>query len=242
MAETDIHARCIIDVRFMLETYFAADPNVYVSGNLLLYFQEGDPRQSIAPDVFVVRGIAKAQRRVYKLWEERVAPLFVLEVTSRGTRFEDIGVKRGLYESIGVQEYVLFDPLEEYLRPAFQAYFLADGRFEQRAASAQGMLLSDALGLELHRRGDQLRLYDPKRDEWLRTPAEAEAARQQAETARQQAETARQQAEAARQTAEAARDAETAARRAAEARAAQAEAELARLRAALSARGQAPEA
>ncbi len=44
-------------------------PEVYVGGNLPIYYEEGDPAKSVAPDVFVVFGIAKRQRRIYKLWE-----------------------------------------------------------------------------------------------------------------------------------------------------------------------------
>ena len=36
LAETDTPARVMLDVRAMLETHFAADPLVYVSGNLLV--------------------------------------------------------------------------------------------------------------------------------------------------------------------------------------------------------------
>jgi hypothetical protein len=43
MAETDTHARCIINARLALEGYFANDPMVYVGGNLLLYYEEGNP-------------------------------------------------------------------------------------------------------------------------------------------------------------------------------------------------------
>ncbi len=55
---------------------------MYVSGDLLIYYQEGDPGVSIAPDVFVVMGAAKHERPSYRLWDEPKAPDFVLEVAS----------------------------------------------------------------------------------------------------------------------------------------------------------------
>ncbi|MBI3970802.1 MAG: Uma2 family endonuclease, partial [Chloroflexi bacterium] len=188
MAETDAHARYMIDVRAMLENYFAGVPDVYVSGNLLLYYEEGEPRQSVAPDVFIVRGVPKGQRRVYKLWEERRAPDWVLEVTSRSTRWEDVAFKKGLYQTLGVKEYFLYDPLGEYLDPPHQGFRLEAGVYRPIAPNAEGALVSEALGLELRLDDGRLRLYDARAGEWLLTPAEAEAARRQAEAARQEAE------------------------------------------------------
>ena len=46
----------------------------------------------------------------------------VFEITSRGTRLEDLGTKRALYAMLGVREYFLYDPLGEYLQPPLQGY------------------------------------------------------------------------------------------------------------------------
>lgn len=215
MAESDVHYRRIVDVRHMLERYFADEPAVYVSGNLLLYYEEGEPRLCVAPDILVVQGVPKGLRRVYKRWEEGRVPQFVLEVTSRSTRGEDLGAKRGLYEWLGVQEYFLYDPLAEYLSPPLRGYRLVEGRFEPITPASNGALVSQVLGLELHLRDGELRLFDPRAGRWLPTPAEEGAARQEAE----------------RQAA-----AEAAARQQAEARAAELAAEVERLRAALAER------
>ena len=48
----------------------------------------------MAADVFVVLGVPNGDRSPYFLWEERKAPDFVLEITSRSTRREDHGRKR----------------------------------------------------------------------------------------------------------------------------------------------------
>jgi Uma2 family endonuclease len=61
----------------------------------------------------VVFGVPRRKRRVYLLWEERRAPSFVIEVTSRKTRKIDWEKKYELYARLGVTEYVLFDPLDE---------------------------------------------------------------------------------------------------------------------------------
>ena len=212
MAESDVHARYMIDVRVALEQHFAGQPDVYVSGNLFLYYEEGDPGQIVAPDVFVVRGVAKHQRPIYKLWEEGVMPQFVLEITSRSTRHHDLGVKRGLFAALGVQEYFLFDPLGDYLTPRLQGFRLADGSYSALPADTQGGLTSAALGLELRLRDGDLRFYDRQVGRWLPTPDELATALREADQ--------RALDEAAR-------------RESAEQRAAAAEAELAQLRAQL---------
>ena len=207
MAETDVHRQCMVDAIETLEDYFAADPEVYVSGDLLLYYDEGNPRRSVAPDVFVVRGVAKGQREIYKLWEEGVPPVWVLEVTSRSTRREDVRTKRDLYARLGVAEYFLFDPLGDYLRPALRGYLLGAGGYEPIAPGLDGGLVSDQLGLRVLVRDGALRFGSGDGRAVLPTRAEA-----------------RRAAEAARRDAEAARHA-------AERRAASAEAEVVRLRA-----------
>ncbi len=217
VAETDVHRTLMFELIGMLQTFFRADPHVYISGNLFLYYQEGNPRRVVAPDVFVVLGVPNQPRRIYKLWEEGVVPAVVFELTSRSTRGEDLRGKYDLYERLGVREYFLFDPLDEYLRPPLRGYRLQQGQYQPLAVEADRSLWSVALGLALHVRGTQLRLYDPAGQRWLPTPQEEEAARRVAEDRAQVAE--------ARATVEAD------ARR-------EAEAEVARLRALLDDRGQ----
>lgn len=92
-------------------------PDVYVSGALMLYYEAGNPSAVVSLDVFVVKGMKKGLRRVYKLWEEGRAPCVVIEMTSRSTRLEDQGNKRALYAMRGVRECFMFDPLGEYMQP-----------------------------------------------------------------------------------------------------------------------------
>jgi Uma2 family endonuclease len=216
MAETDVHIDVLIYLREALKDYFRDEPQVYVAGNMLFYYEEGNPAACVAPDVFVVQGVAKGERRTYKLWEEGQPPTVVFEITSRGSRLEDLGTKRALYAMLGVREYFLYDPLGEYLRPPLQGYRLREGEYERVLSGDQGELASQALRLELRVEEGQLRVVNPATGERLLTPAEAQAAR-------------RAEAEARRAEAEA-RQAEAEARQAAEARAALAESELERLR------------
>jgi Uma2 family endonuclease len=208
MAETIVHAQVIMDTREMLVDWFEEDPMVFVWGNFFVCYVEGDPRKHLAPDVFVVRGVPKLPLRDnYLVWKERKYPQAVIEVTSKTTAKEDQYEKLRIYRDIWkVQEYFLFDPRSEYLKPPLQGHRLRGKRYVRIKAVAR-RLPSEVLGLHLEREGQKLRLYDPRSGKYLMTAREknmiAEEARQQAEAERQQAEAARQQAEVARQQAEA---------------------------------------
>ncbi len=90
MAETDLHRREMTDIIQELEDFFADRPRVYVSGNLLLYYEEGNPRKHVAPDTLVALDVPKEPNREYYLvWKEGKAPDFVAEITSKSTRRED---------------------------------------------------------------------------------------------------------------------------------------------------------
>lgn len=160
MAETDIHRREMIDLITTLTDFFRDRTDVYVAGNLFFYYEPGVPRSVVAPDVFVVQHIPKGLRRIYKLWEEGQVPCMVFEVTSRKTRSEDTKKKYTLYEQLGVQEYILYDPLDEYLRPALQGYRLRAGTYERLQPDTDGMLTSQTLGLHMCREGNHIRLIN----------------------------------------------------------------------------------
>src|SRR4051812_39620177 len=131
MAETELHRKLMTDLIGTLEERYAADPTACVSGNLLMYYEEGNRRKHVSPDVFVALGIGKRVRDYYLTWEEGKGPDVVFELTSPSTRSEDVNQKMALYRDVlRVAEYFLFDPREEYLRPSMQGYRLAGGAYE----------------------------------------------------------------------------------------------------------------
>jgi Uma2 family endonuclease len=231
MAESDFQREPLTYAVEALSAYFQQRTDVYVSGNLFIYYEEGNPEAVVAPDVFVVFGAPKHRRSSYMLWNEPKAPDFVMEITSRRTRSQDQGPKRGTYAFLGVQEYVQYDPTSDYLRPPLRGLSLVGDNYEPMPTTVLPdgtlMLYSHVLGLELRLVQGDLRFMDPTISQQLLSHREAERARQEAEWARQEAERARQEAERARQEAERARqEAEEHARREAAARA-EAEARLA---------------
>lgn len=161
MAETGLHVQAMVDLLAALWTRYEGTPDVYVAGNQFLYYVDGNPRIVVAPDVFVVRGVpSKPPRRIYKLWEEGQPPCLVVELTSDSTRDEDVDNKKLCYERMGVEEYLLFDVLGDYLKPPLQGYRLVDGRYRRIEPEADGSLLSRTLGLRFHADGPNLRLVD----------------------------------------------------------------------------------
>jgi Uma2 family endonuclease len=189
MAETDLHRLLMIDLLQALEDWFADDPDVYVSGNLLLFYEEGNKRRHVSPDVFVVFGVPKRPRINYLTWEEGRGPGVVIELTSSSTRREDTSKKFALYQDVlRVPEYFLFDPFGDYLKPRFQGNRLVGGQYRPMRPK-DGRLRSRQLNLILEPDGKQLRLVDPETGLRLPTRAEARAAAE-AEVERLRAELA----------------------------------------------------
>lgn len=225
MGETGFHVTLITFLLSMLREHFRDRSDVYVGANMFLYYEQGDPTRKVAPDVFVVFGVPDHERRIWKVWEEGKGPDVVFEVTSKSSRSEDLGTKKGLYEWLGVREYFLFDPLDEYLTPVLRGFRLTDeGYRELTSTTSDGrlQLVSQALGLLLQADEGMLRLVDQATGERLLPPPELAAALREA---RRQAQEAEQRAQE-----------EAAARQAAEQRAEALEAELAQVRAELARR------
>lgn len=200
MAESDFQRVPLIYAVEALTLFFQDASDVYVSGNMFLYYQEGDVKSVVAPDVFVVFGVPKVQRRSFRLWEEGKAPDFILEITSDSTRTHDQGIKRGLYAYLGVREYFQYDPTGDYLDPPLQGFRLQGQSYDPiPTQSLNGSLAaySEVLGLELRvnvlRR--EFRFYNPRTKRMLPSYIEAEVARQNAEAIASAAESRAAEAE-----------------------------------------------
>lgn len=206
MAESDSARDYLIYGVEALSIYFQNQDDVYVSGNLFIYYKQGVPDAVVAPDVFVVFGVQKRKRRSYKVWQEGdFLPSFVLEVTSKTTQENDEENKPKKYAQLGVEEYFQYDPTGDYLQPQLKGVRLVFGRYQPLTPVMlpDGVLSirSQVLGLDLRLLGRELRFYDPQTRKLLLSYQETEQARQQAEQAQQQAEQAQQQQAQARRDA-----------------------------------------
>lgn len=175
MGETDQHITEILDLIAILRERYRAAADVYVGGDMLLYYAEGDPSRCVCPDVFVTFGIPKEPpRRSYFLWQEGQPPSLVIEVTSKGSRRQD-QEKKELYARLGVEEYFLHDPLGEYLKPSLQGFLLEGGKYLPIQPALDGSLTSRLTGLTFRREGEGLRLVDARSGQPLLKPSEAYA-------------------------------------------------------------------
>ncbi len=183
MAESDTARDLMFDIIDILKHHFAKEANVYVSGDILLYYEEGNPRKSVAPDVLVTKGIPAGRRNVYKLWEEGKAPDFVLEVTSKTTWQTDHFHKPALYHSLGIREYFLFDWTGGWLSGGpLMGYRLNGLEYHPIEPTEEGRLFSESLNLLLEARAGWLDLLDPATGKRLLTsPERAEQAQKQAD-------------------------------------------------------------
>ena len=160
MGETQLHQQEIVYLIQALDERFRDTPDVLVAGDLLFYYVQGDPTFMVVPDVFVVQGIPKGLREKYLLWKEGKAPSLVIEVTSKSTRRKDMTFKKDLYQRLGVTEYFLFDPLQDYLRPPLQGYRLFDHRYRPIRPEPDGSLVSTVTGLVFGLEGNRIRARD----------------------------------------------------------------------------------
>ena len=144
--------------------WYGDQPNVYVSGNLLIYAKEGDRAAVAAPDLFVVIGARDLPRYSYRLWEEPKPPDFALEVAAPSSWKHDLNKKRAIYESMGVKEYVACDPRAEFYEPPLRGFRLEGRAYVPIDAERHGgvwTLHSEVLGLTFRQFGEQVRLMDP---------------------------------------------------------------------------------
>ena len=208
LAETDFQAIPLIYAVTALRAHYADREDIYVAGDMLLYYRMNVPDASVAPDVFVVIGArGNDKRRSWFTWREEAAPAFVLEIASDSTwRYDGTG-KRAIYAEIGVIEYWRFDPIGDFFSPKLIGERLVDGVYQpiEVAEDKEGILrgYSDVLTLDICvlPNGD-LRFYDPEREQWLMDYGEEQAARQAAELQAQAAELQAQTERDARRAAE----------------------------------------
>jgi Uma2 family endonuclease len=207
IGETTIHRENLAGLIEMFRDYYEGDSTVYISGNMFLYYVEGNPRKSVSPDVFVALGVGNRVREIYCTWEEGgQGPDLVVELTSPKTRKEDSVKKFLIYQDVlQVPEYFRFDPKDQYLKPPLQGHRLVDGRYVP-IEPVDGRLPSEVTGVHFFRDGSDLKIADPRTGRTFLTLDERRRERHATEILlqqeRRQVEAEHQRAEAERRRAE----------------------------------------
>ena len=198
MGETGFHVRAILQLYSALDQFLLQREDIYVAADMFLYYEEGNPYARKAPDVMVIKGVQKHERRTFKVWAENAHPCVVFEVTSKSSIIEDTVSKSMLYAKLGVREYFLFDPLCEYLEHALVGFRLEEGEYVALIPDAEGRLFSEELGVFLNPENDILRVIDPHTGNPVPSLEEAiSIAAQEAQRAEQEAQRAEQEAQRA---------------------------------------------
>ncbi len=112
MAATGFHGEQISTFYHQFSTYFDIDPHIHIGIDSFIYYREGDITKFVAPDIFVVFGVAKNPlRRSFYTWAEGAVPTAVFEFLSDSTAHHDRDEKVSIYlKDIGVQEYFIHQP------------------------------------------------------------------------------------------------------------------------------------
>lgn len=202
MADNDRQRKAMTNLIHALETRYAGKPDVYVSGNLFIYYVEGDPSASISPDAFVVFGVGKEERDSYFVWEEGRLPVLVFEIASKKGWQSLLRKKKDLYERLAIEEYIVFDPDGKFIRPRFQGFRLEESRYRPILLEPGGSLVSRTTGLRILPEGKNLRLIDAVTGERYPWTEESEAHAREAEARAREAEERAEREAAARRALE----------------------------------------
>ena len=151
MAATGFHGEQINTLSDQLSRYFEMDAYIHIGIDSFIYYREGDITKVVAPDIFVVLGVAKYPlRRSFYTWSEGAVPTTVFGFLSDATANHDRNEKVQTYMTdMGVAEYFIHQP-EMKKPPEFRGWRRnPSGGVEEIAPDERGGLFSEALNLWL---------------------------------------------------------------------------------------------
>ena len=154
IAQSVGHGDAVRQAATALHHFFRERNDVLVAMELVVYYQRGNNKVWLQPDVQVVFGVEHCgSRGSFRVWEEGKAPDFVLEVASPSTAKTDALHKAREYARIGVREYWRLDPDGSLMETPLEGYVASAGQYEQvqpvEGSGRDGALRSRVLGLDL---------------------------------------------------------------------------------------------
>ena len=193
MADSTIQYKLIVKIKEGCESLFKNDQNVFVAADLLWYPVQGRTDISQAPDVMVIFGRQKGDRRSYLQWQEdNIAPQVAFEIRSHSDNQTKMNKKLSFYNRYGVDEYYLYDPENNDL----SGWQRIEGTLE--VIEPMEGWVSPRLGVRFELGEPGLEIYRPDRQKFL-SYAELE---EQGELYRQRAQQEIQRADQEAQRAE----------------------------------------
>jgi Uma2 family endonuclease len=200
MADNTKQFRYIVMIKLGLDWLFADHPDVFIAGDFFWYPVEGNNKIRQAPDVLVVFGRPKGDRRSYLQWKEGgIAPQVVFEILSPHNTVGEMTRKFQFYQAYGVEEYYVYDPDHRVL----EGWLRRDGGLVE--IETMNGWKSPRLGVRFEVDEDGLKLYRPDGQRFLEYEELArleEESRQQADEERRRADKEGQRAAEERQRAD----------------------------------------
>jgi Uma2 family endonuclease len=203
VVQSDPHFDLLIVLADLLRRHYASREDVFVSGDLkMLWGIPGLPQP--APDIAVIPGVRSKRgegRSSFDAVQEGTLPCLVIELVSSidaATRRNDYEEKVGIYQRVGIPEYLILDPPTSATRDRLllTGYRLgADRRYRRIEPDRDGRLLSETTNLLFGAAEDGRtvlvidaatgeRLLTSRQEEEARKAAESELARLRAELER----------------------------------------------------------
>jgi len=180
--ETQLHLELRTILYLLLSDHLG--PALTVGSDQFVYFDADNPKQRLAPDVYVRLAPRGAPIRSWKTWE-RGAPELAVEIISDDDRAPEVwSAKLQRYRQMGVAELVRFDP-ESVSDAKLRIWNRVDGALVEREISdarapslilEMDWILAPADGFEVALRiatGESSRQPAPTRAEARRVEAEA---------------------------------------------------------------------
>ena len=165
MPASEYHGVQINTFYEQLARYFEINELIHVGLDTFIYYREGEPDKSVAPDVYIVFGVDRMTlRKSFYTWKEGAVPAVVFEFLSDSTANQDRHEKVCLYLiDMGVEEYFIHQPA--MTEPSEFRGWRRDpsGGIVEMAPDEQGGLFSESLNLWLRweARENDVRLLRP---------------------------------------------------------------------------------
>ncbi len=175
---TNLHQTTITNVRLALNEIAAAHPSPRGSRpwqalgqTMITGLQRPDgSRYTVLPDVFVYPRPIDDRRGSLALALDG-PPALVIEVLSDATYRSDLDMERGKgysYARAGVREYLVLDPIGEFVPEQVRGWRLEGDAYRPLAPDAQGRWQSREVGAAFSFAGVQVAVYGPQGQRQLR--------------------------------------------------------------------------
>lgn len=119
-------------------------PGVAIGSEQFVYYDAGDPKKCLSPDVLVKRDAREEPFDIWKIWERGAPDLAVEIVSPSDQRDAAWSTKLARYQASGITEVVRFDPDDE--EQPLRVWDRVDGELLERAPDSSELRACVVLG------------------------------------------------------------------------------------------------